>query len=507
MNEKDLAKNIIECAKKVHENLGNAFDVETYKKALEIELKKPGRIVNTQPKLLICYNNKPSGIKRFDYCIKVLSSPQIKIALKVVTDDSLKEFSRAEYESGIKDDEISAALVLNFGNKDFSYVSIPLAGKAELREKCNNSGRKKFEKFSDEIILFIITVVLSLFCFFIPDISCCDSLLLFSFPIVSIFISSIFILYINCKYDCPYFDDINMFEYCKNARKEQCDCKKNMLIWSYLVRKKWINKADWCLEKIVLWFVYAIHSRIDFFYNLIRLKHGVEENQKRSGNAERMDRFVDAEVFFLLLSGGSIYYITASNCLSENLCISVLIIFWGFFGFLCNCNRRKEKPDNPRCICVMSCLLPALIFLASILIFINYQKINNNTAELLLASFFIWRILTILFIKLNEILSHKTGGMYYSFNRSFINFMINLAEIVIAYSFLYTTRHFHVFKEERSFATIFKTLKIFTDWTTDGIGGLCTEQQFLVLSQIFVFIIMVTVFLTTMQNFNFLKSK
>lgn len=145
----------------------------------------------------------------------------------------------------------------------------------------------------------------------------------------------------------------------------------------------------------------------------------------------------------------------------------------------------------------------------SILGIIFYYNVNSNSLfETAVCSFFIWRILIILFIKLNEIFSFQfKGAKYGSFNRSIIMFLINLTEIIIGYSFLYSSYYFYVFREERNFETIFKTLNIFTDWTVDGISKFCLSQQFLVLSQIFIFIILITVFIQAISNFDFQRKK
>lgn len=260
-------------------------------------------------------------------------------------------------------------------------------------------------------------------------------------PIASFIISSITVLYFSRK-KCKFLNDPDMFSYCAIQSEENCFCRKNQLIWDYSVRKKWIADSNWILEKTILCIVYNIYLRIDFIYNIIKLTNAVKESgNSQKKNRERADLITDVYIIALFLGGIIVY--------------------------------KFVEPEDIYC-------------------------------DFILCSIYIWRIMTILFVKLNEILSHTIGGMHYSFNRTFISFIINIFDVTIGYSFLYSSYNFNVFPG-RNMETIFSTLNIFTDWSVDK--SLCMGQSVLVLSQVFVFIILISVFLTTMPNLKYLRKK
>ncbi len=457
MNTNELAAKVIKCAKKVHDNLGNGFDEKTYIKALEIEVQKYDLILRSENRkedreangIPIFYDGKQIGIKTIDYWIEEKNSSKLnKIIIFVIDDDKQREILQSKTGYGIVDDNIVAMLFVNFSAKDFDYRIISTSQAKEKMilwekfihyfSKCVSNCCYGFSEFIFIIIPFVI-----LFCLSDDN----STLLLFSIPLFSFYLSSfIFLYFIIVDNNCEYIDDSNMFEYCVGVKnKEQCICKDNMLRWEYSVRRKWISKVDWLIEKIILWFVYNIYLRIDTINDFIRLANPVKENltkpSKGKENCKRIDIIIDIYVPMLTILG---------------------------------------------------------IYL--------YVKIDRgNLFDIICCSFFIWRILTILFIKLNEILSHKIGGMHYSFNRSFIYFITNIIDVTVGYSFLYSSYYFNMIQERGTFKTIFATLKIFTEWFSEK--AYYPHQSLLVLSQVFVFIILISVFLTTLPNLNYLRKK
>jgi hypothetical protein len=152
-------------------------------------------------------------------------------------------------------------------------------------------------------------------------------------------------------------------------------------------------------------------------------------------------------------------------------------------------------------------ILVLFYFALGIYIYNNKLTLFNRVCfEHFTITFFKWRIITIVFIKLNEIFSWQfQGAKYFSFNRTLIFFLINFIEIVIGYSFLYTTSYFRVFTK-RNLSTIIKTLDIFTNWNLPN-DNLCLNQQILVLTQIIVFILIISSFIGIMVNFKFKGNK
>jgi len=224
--------------------------------------------------------------------------------------------------------------------------------------------------------------------------------------------------------------------------RKYCFYNKNILQRDIFLRKIWLYKSDWVIEKIALCFVYFIYLRIDFFYNLSKLLH--HSNNKSDDSYKK--------------------------------CNDILILTY---------------------------------FTIDLILIVLFYKFNifHRTFECIISNYFLWRIAAILFIKLNELLSFQfQRAKFQSFNRSFLTFIFNFIEILISYTVLYSTDYFHIFPEKKSGA-MFKTLKIFTDWSVDNIDSLCCSQKVLVMSQIFVFIIMFSGFLTNLANFDFKRGK
>jgi hypothetical protein len=450
----ELAAEVIKCAKKVHDNLGNCFDKNTYMLALyrELELlrKEKNFDVKKTSKVPLFYKGKSLNIEVFDYSITYKKN---KILLKI--DNQIPDATIQSKENyGITDQNIIAALAIKFNSDNFEYkVLFSRARKYisccdKLRQFCKKLCRrclnckKNYPRCGQlgSALLFLfapVIVFILLLCFGNSEIA---ELLLIAMG--SLFLSSIIIMILSFK-KCQYLDNPDMFEYCSGVRdKEQCFCKRNQYIWDYSVRKKWIADSNWILEKTILCIVYNIYLRIDFIYNIIKLTNAVKESgNSQKKNRERADLITDVYIIALFLGGIIVY--------------------------------KFVEPDDIYC-------------------------------DFILCSIFIWRIMTILFVKLNEILSHTIGGMHYSFNRTFISFIINIIDVTIGYSYLYSSYYFNVFPG-RNMETIFGTLQIFTDWSVDK--SLCMGQSVLVLSQVFVFIILISVFLTTMPNLKYLRKK
>jgi len=435
MNTNELAAKVIKCAKKVHDNLGNGFDKKTYVKALEIEVQKYDLILRSENRkedreangIPIFYDSKQIGIKTIDYWIEEKNSFKLnKIIIFVIDDDEQREILQSKTGYGIVDDNKVTMLFLNFSAKDFDYRIISTPQEKEKMNFCEKFIHCFLKCVSNccnrfSEVIFIIIPSIIIFCLSDDN----TALLLFLIPLLSFYLCSfIFLYYIIVDNNCEYIDDSSMFEYCAGIKnKAQCFCKKNQLIWDYSVRKKWIADSNWILERLTLYIVYCIYLRIDFIYNIIKLTNPIKEKgDSQKKNRERADWKTDIYIIAVFL-GGILAY-------------------------------KFAEPQNIFC-------------------------------DFILCSFFIWRILTILFVKLNEILSHTIGGMHYSFNRTFISFIINIIDVTIGYSFLYSSYNFNVFPG-RNMETILSTLRIFTDWSVDAY--LCMGQSVLVLSQVVVFI-------------------
>ena len=105
---KELTGKIIECAIKVHKELGPGFLESIYQTALPIELVKQGLELETQKEIKIYYAGKEIGKHRLDLVIE----KQVIVELKTV-----KEFDEshlAQLISYLKATDLRVGLLLNF---------------------------------------------------------------------------------------------------------------------------------------------------------------------------------------------------------------------------------------------------------------------------------------------------------------------------------------------------------------------------------------------------------
>jgi|GEM_PF-6714688 len=76
-------------------------------------------------------------------------------------------------------------------------------------------------------------------------------------------------------------------------------------------------------------------------------------------------------------------------------------------------------------------------------------------------------------------------------------------QVTMIYSFLYTTKYFNIFEgKEIGWIAILKTLGIFTSWSINN-KNICSIQSFLVIKQIFTFVIMFAFFIGNIFNFKY----
>ncbi len=293
--------------------------------------------------------------------------------------------------------------------------------------------------------------------------------LILSFLLINIIVNSIIICSLNLKNKCFY--------------------NENLLQRDYLFRRSWLSNSDSGLEKIILRCVYWIYLRIDIIIDLLKLFYETDDKSKKNYNNK-----IDLIIIIYFISSLAIYF-------TNNIFIQrVELILCGFSIWLILIILFIKLREIP------SLIVGFLILIFSVVIYFNIS-ISDEIFQLLLCGFFTWQILTIIIIKLNEILSFQfKEAKFRSFNRTILFFIINFVQIVIGYSFLYSSYYFSIFAEG-NFGTIFKTMKIFTEWSLEGIGNYRLAQQLLVLSQVFVFIIFIMVFLANVQNFDFKRKK
>jgi len=105
----------------VRKRLGNGFLEKVYEKALCIELKRFGFIVETQKKIIISYRNQIIG----EYFADIVVNNKIIIELKCV--EKLNEFHKAQLLNYLKATNLELGILINFPNnrKGFEIERVP----------------------------------------------------------------------------------------------------------------------------------------------------------------------------------------------------------------------------------------------------------------------------------------------------------------------------------------------------------------------------------------------
>jgi GxxExxY protein len=111
MKHKGLTGKIIECAFKVHKNLGLGFLESVYRNALTIELAKAGLITEMEKRLQVHYDGQIIG----DFIADLLVENKIILELKCVK--QISPVHEAQVVNYLKATGIEVGLLINFGEK------------------------------------------------------------------------------------------------------------------------------------------------------------------------------------------------------------------------------------------------------------------------------------------------------------------------------------------------------------------------------------------------------
>ena len=111
MKHKELTGRIIECAFRVHKNLGFGFLESVYQNALLIELIKAGLKAEKEKKIQVDYDGEIIG----DFVADILVEEKVILELKSVKD--IHPAHEAQLINYLKATEIEVGLLINFGEK------------------------------------------------------------------------------------------------------------------------------------------------------------------------------------------------------------------------------------------------------------------------------------------------------------------------------------------------------------------------------------------------------
>ena len=111
MKHKELTAKIIECAFKVHKNLGFGFLESIYRNALMIELSKAGLQADMEKKIRVHYDGQSIG----DFVADVIVENKIILELKCIKQNN--PMHEAQLVNYLKATGIEVGLLINFGEQ------------------------------------------------------------------------------------------------------------------------------------------------------------------------------------------------------------------------------------------------------------------------------------------------------------------------------------------------------------------------------------------------------
>ena len=111
----DLTHQIIGCAMKVHNTLGNGFQEVIYQRALAIELKKAGIAFRREQEMTIYYDGYEIGTRRVDFLV----DEKVMVELKAVS--QLEDAHWAQTINYLEAYGLEVGLLINFGAKKLEF--------------------------------------------------------------------------------------------------------------------------------------------------------------------------------------------------------------------------------------------------------------------------------------------------------------------------------------------------------------------------------------------------
>ena len=118
MVKDELTYNIIGCAMKVHNKLGNGFQEVIYQRCLAIELERAGILFGREVEQVIFYDEIQVGIRRADFIVE----NKVVVELKAVI--GLEDVHLAQAKNYVVAYDFAKGLLINFGAKSLEYKLI-----------------------------------------------------------------------------------------------------------------------------------------------------------------------------------------------------------------------------------------------------------------------------------------------------------------------------------------------------------------------------------------------
>lgn len=118
MENDEITYQIIGCAMKIHNNLGNGFHELIYQRCLAIEFKEVGLHFEREKPKKILYDNSIVGERRADFIIE----ERILVEIKALVDLQYVHLTQAKNYS--KAYNLPLGLLINFGARSLQYKKI-----------------------------------------------------------------------------------------------------------------------------------------------------------------------------------------------------------------------------------------------------------------------------------------------------------------------------------------------------------------------------------------------
>lgn len=118
MEKDQLTYDIIGCAMKIHNALGNGFQERIYQRCLAIELERAGIAFGREVSQCIYYDGIHVGTRRADFVIE----NKLTVELKAVI--NLEDVHLAQAKNYVVAYHFEKGLLINFGAKSLQYKLI-----------------------------------------------------------------------------------------------------------------------------------------------------------------------------------------------------------------------------------------------------------------------------------------------------------------------------------------------------------------------------------------------
>jgi GxxExxY protein len=117
-NINELTHQIIGCAMKVHNTLGNGFQEAIYQKALEIELGLHGLLFEREKHMSIFYNDVLTGARRVDFFVENCVMVELKALERI---ENVHKNQAINYLEAFN---IADGLLINFGGSSLEFKRV-----------------------------------------------------------------------------------------------------------------------------------------------------------------------------------------------------------------------------------------------------------------------------------------------------------------------------------------------------------------------------------------------